>query len=122
MDFFTPIVNDPYTFGAIATTNALSDIYAMGARPGLALNLVGFPVKTLPMGMLDEILRGGATKLAEAGVRTPLPVELMLANNPDLRQTGEVIQSMAAEAGFDVKMHSIGQGGRRHVVYLGRRL
>ncbi len=68
VDYITPIVDDPFAFGAIAAANALSDIYAMGARPVLALNLVGFPVKTLPMGMLDEILRGGAAKLAEAGV------------------------------------------------------
>jgi len=68
VDYITPIVDDPFAFGAIAAANALSDIYAVGARPVLALNLVGFPVKTLPMSMLDEILRGGATKLAEAGV------------------------------------------------------
>ena len=52
--------------GAIAAANGLSDTYAMGARPVLALNLVGFPVKTLPLSMLDQILAGGATKLAEA--------------------------------------------------------
>ena len=68
VDYITPIVDDPFAFGAIAAANALSDIYAMGARPVLALNLVGYPIKTLPMGMLDEILRGGAAKLAEAGV------------------------------------------------------
>ncbi len=68
VDYITPIVDDPFAFGAIAAANALSDIYAMGARPVLALNLVGYPIKTLPMGMLDEILRGGAAKLTEAGV------------------------------------------------------
>ena len=68
VDYITPIVDDPFAFGAIAAANALSDIYAVGARPVLALNLVGFPVKTLPLGMLDEILAGGAAKLAEAGV------------------------------------------------------
>jgi selenide,water dikinase len=67
VDYITPVVDDPYTFGAIAAANALSDIYAMGARPILALNLVGYPVKTLPMSLLGEILRGGADKLAEAG-------------------------------------------------------
>jgi selenide,water dikinase len=67
VDYITPVVDDPFAFGAIAAANALSDLYAMGARPVLALNLVGFPVKTLPLGMLDEILRGGAAKLAEAG-------------------------------------------------------
>lgn len=68
VDTITPIVDDPFAFGAIAAANALSDIYAVGARPVLALNLVGFPVKTLPLSMLDEILAGGAAKLAEAGV------------------------------------------------------
>lgn len=68
VDYITPIVDDPFAFGAIAAANALSDIYAIGARPVLALNLVGFPVKTLPLSMLDEILAGGAAKLAEAGV------------------------------------------------------
>lgn len=67
VDYITPIVDDPYTFGAIAAANALSDIYAMGARPILALNLVGYPVKTLPMSILGEILRGGAEKVVEAG-------------------------------------------------------
>ncbi len=68
VDYITPIVDDPFAFGAIAAANALSDIYAVGARPVLALNLVGFPVKTLPLSMLNEILAGGAAKLAEAGV------------------------------------------------------
>lgn len=68
VDFFTPIVDDPYYFGAIAAANALSDIYAMGARPLLALNLVGFPEKDVPLSMLTEILRGGADKAREAGV------------------------------------------------------
>lgn len=67
VDYITPVVDDPYTFGAIAAANALSDVYAMGARPILALNLVGYPVKTLPMSLLGQILRGGADKLAEAG-------------------------------------------------------
>jgi selenide,water dikinase len=58
-DFFTPIVDDPYDFGRIAATNALSDVYAMGARPLFALNLVGFPRKLLAHGILDEVLRGG---------------------------------------------------------------
>jgi selenide,water dikinase len=69
VDFITPIVDDPFAFGAIAAANALSDIYAMGGRPVLALNLVGYPIKTMPIGVLHEILRGGATKLAEAGAK-----------------------------------------------------
>lgn len=67
VDFFTPVVDDPYDFGAIAAANALSDIYAMGARPLTALNLVAFP-KEGDVDVLAEILRGGAEKAAEAGV------------------------------------------------------
>jgi len=69
VDFFTPIVDDPFDFGAIAAANALSDVYAMGARPLTVLNLVAFPVGTLDLGVLAEILRGGATKIAESGAR-----------------------------------------------------
>ncbi|MDX6522508.1 MAG: selenide, water dikinase, partial [Gaiellales bacterium] len=67
IDFFTPLVDDPYTFGRIAATNAISDIYAMGARPAFALNVVAFP-KSLPMELLSEILRGGAEVAERAGV------------------------------------------------------
>lgn len=67
VDFFTPIVDDPYTFGAIAAANALSDVYAMGGRPLFALNIVGFPSKGLDRAILIEILRGGSDKVAEAG-------------------------------------------------------
>src|SRR5687767_4231020 len=67
-DFFTPIVDDPYAFGRIAATNALSDVYAMGARPVSALNLVAFPLETLGPDVLREILRGGSDVAAEAGV------------------------------------------------------
>jgi selenide,water dikinase len=67
-DFFTPIVDDPYTFGQIAVANALSDVYAMGGKPLTALNLVAFPIKTLSPSILKEILRGGLSKMDEAGV------------------------------------------------------
>ena len=67
VDFFTPIVDDPYWFGAIAAANALSDVYAMGGRPVTALNLVGFPVSKLDKRILADILRGGAEKCREAG-------------------------------------------------------
>lgn len=67
VDYFTPVVDDPYTFGQITAANALSDIYAMGARPLLVLNIIGFPVKLLPMDVLVEILKGGADKVKEAG-------------------------------------------------------
>ncbi len=66
LDFFPPIVDDPVDFGRIAAANALSDVYAMGADPFCALNLVGFPRSKLPMEVLGEILKGGAEKLAEA--------------------------------------------------------
>jgi selenide,water dikinase len=65
-DFFTPIVDDPYAFGAIAAANALSDLYAMGATPFLALNIVAMPVNLDPA-IVGEILRGGAAKVKEAG-------------------------------------------------------
>lgn len=68
VDFFTPVVDDPYTFGLIAAANALSDIYAMGAKPLFALNIVAFPSKTLPIEVLEDILRGGADKVREAGI------------------------------------------------------
>ncbi len=67
VDFFPPIVDDPFTFGEIAVANALSDVYAMGGRPLLALNIVGFPV-SLDKRILGEILKGGALKAKEAGV------------------------------------------------------
>ena len=69
-DFFTPIVDDPYEFGRISATNALSDIYAMGARPLFVLNLVGFPRTLLGDGILDEILRGGSDVTRAIGVPT----------------------------------------------------
>ncbi len=68
VDYFTPVVDDPRDFGAIAATNAMSDCYAMGVRPAIALNIVGFPVKTLPIYVLDAILQGGADQAKEAGV------------------------------------------------------
>ncbi len=68
VDFFTPIIDDPFIFGQIAAANALSDIYAMGGKPITALNIVGFPLGKLEIGILKEILRGGLNKLAEANV------------------------------------------------------
>jgi cysteine desulfurase len=67
VDFFTPVVDDPYYFGAIAAANALSDVYAMGAKPLFALNIVGFPDNRLPMQVLKDILRGASDKATEAG-------------------------------------------------------
>jgi len=67
VDFFAPIVDDPYLFGQIAAANALSDVYAMGGEPLTALNIVAFPVDALPIAVLSEILRGGQDKVHEAG-------------------------------------------------------
>jgi selenide,water dikinase len=67
VDFFAPIVDDPYLFGQVAAANALSDVYAMGGEPLTALNIVGFPSGKLPLEVLREILRGGQDKVHEAG-------------------------------------------------------
>jgi len=68
VDFFTPIVDDPYWFGQIAAANALSDVYAMGGTPKTAMNLVAFPVKDMDISILRRIIQGGVDKLTEAGV------------------------------------------------------
>ena len=67
-DFFMPMVDDPFDFGRIAATNALSDIYAMGGKPIFALAVLGMPINSMPTGMIREILRGGAAMAAEAGI------------------------------------------------------
>lgn len=67
IDFFTPVVDDPFTFGQIAAANALSDVYAMGGRPLTCLNLAGFPIDRLPLEVLAEILKGGAERVSAAG-------------------------------------------------------
>jgi selenide,water dikinase len=66
VDFFTPVVDDPYTFGAIAAANALSDVFAMGGQPITAMNIVAFP-RCLDIDILTQILRGGSHKVHEAG-------------------------------------------------------
>jgi selenide,water dikinase len=68
VDFFTPIVDDPYSFGQIAAANALSDVYAMGGMPKTAMNLVAFPVKEMHLDVLREVIQGGIDKLTEADV------------------------------------------------------
>lgn len=81
-DFFTPIVDDPFAYGQIAATNALSDIYAMGGRPLTALNLMGVPADLVPPRIINRILRGGAAKIKEANcvligghtIRNPEPI------------------------------------------------
>ena len=82
VDFFTPIVDDAFAYGRIAAANALSDVYAMGGRPLTALNLVGFPADRVPLNVVNRILRGGASTLAEAKcvlvgghtIRNPEPI------------------------------------------------
>ena len=82
VDFFTPIVDDPFCYGQIAATNAISDIYAMGGRPLTALNIMGIPTDLVPNEVIAEILRGGAAKAKEAGcviigghtIRNPEPI------------------------------------------------
>lgn len=70
LDYFTPIVDDPYMFGQIAAANALSDVYAMGGVPKTVMNIVGYPIKKLGADMLSDILRGAADKVKEAGAIT----------------------------------------------------
>ena len=67
VDFFTPIVDDPYTFGQIAAANSLSDVYAMGGKPISALSIVGFPNTGCDLDVLEKILQGGLAKMQEAG-------------------------------------------------------
>lgn len=67
VDFFAPVVDDPYDFGQVAAANALSDVYAMGGQPLTALNIVAFPTGELPLSVLTDILRGGQDKVHEAG-------------------------------------------------------
>lgn len=67
-DFFMPIVDDPFDFGRIAATNAISDVYAMGGTPIMALALVGMPINKLPLETIGEIIRGGESMCAEAGI------------------------------------------------------
>lgn len=68
VDYFTPVVDDAFDFGAVSAANSLSDLYAMGGEPISGLNIVGFPEKTLPLSVLEEIIRGGLSVAAEAGL------------------------------------------------------
>ena len=82
VDFFTPIVNDPFAYGQIAAANALSDVFAMGGRPLTALNIVGFPTEVVSARTINAILRGGLAKASETGctiigghsIRNPEPI------------------------------------------------
>ena len=73
-DFFMPMVDDPFDFGRIAATNALSDVYAMGGKPIFALAVLGMPINSMPTAMIREILRGGAAMAAEAGIPSPAAI------------------------------------------------
>ena len=72
VDFITPVVDSPRMFGEIAAANALSDAFAMGGRPLIALNIVGFPTSCEPVAVLEELLQGGAAKVLEAGSMSSL--------------------------------------------------
>ena len=76
VDFITPVVNDPYAFGAIAAANALSDVYALGARPVLALNVAGFATKTLPSAYSKALFAAGQTKCARPAPGSPAATRL----------------------------------------------
>ena len=92
VDFFTPIVDDPYTFGQIAAANSLSDVYAMGGEPKIALNIVGFP-NCLDPEILGEILAGGADKVKEAGAVLVGDIRYRMMNrNTDCAYQGLYIQ------------------------------
>ncbi len=105
LDFFTPLVDDPYDFGRIAAANALSDIYAMGAKPLFVLNLLGFPRALLDTGLAEEIIRGGSDVAREAGVPImgghsvddPEPKYGLVAVGEV--QVDELVTNAAAEAG-----------------------
>jgi selenide,water dikinase len=105
LDFFTPIVDDPYDWGRIAATNALSDVYAMGARPFLALNIVAWPVDDLPLEMLGQVLQGGIDVASKAGaavlgghtITDPEPKYGMVALG--LAEPGRIVRNATVPAG-----------------------
>ncbi len=105
VDFFTPIVDDPYLYGQIAATNSLSDVYAMGGRPVTAMNVVGMPVEILGHEVINEILRGGADKVKEAGcslagghsIKNPEPIYGLSVTG--LVHPGRMITNAGAEPG-----------------------
>ncbi len=110
VDFFTPVVDEPYDFGRIAAANALSDIYAMGGQPLMALNIVAFPMAELGPDVLGEILRGGAAAAAEAGCL------IAGGHSIDDREPkyGMVVSAVMAEA--DVITNAAGAPGDRLVL------
>ena len=103
VDFFTPIVNDPYRFGQIAAANALSDVYAMGGAPWSAMNIVCFPVKDMPGEILAEVLKGGHDKILEAGA--------VLAGGHSVEDT-ELKYGLAVSGTVDPERFSSNRGAR----------
>ncbi len=109
-DFFTPVVNDPYDWGRIAATNALSDIYAMGGTPVTTINIVGWPQETLPLNILTEVLRGGmdvasADGIAVTGghsIKAPEPFYGQAATG--LADPEKIMRNDAAEAGLPITL------------------
>lgn len=105
LDFFTPIVDDPYTYGQIAAANSLSDVYAMGGLPVTAMNIVGVPLEHLSLEDVNQILKGGADKVAEAGcvlagghtVQNPEPLYGLSVTG--LVHPGQLITNSGAAAG-----------------------
>ncbi|MCF8223557.1 MAG: selenide, water dikinase SelD [Bacteroidales bacterium] len=117
LDFFTPVVDNPYHFGAIAASNALSDIYAMGAKPLFALNIVGFPEDTLPLEVLKQILQGASDKAAEAGIpilgghtiEDPEPKFGLVVSG--ITHPGKILRNSGAEPGDSIILtKAIGTG------------
>ena len=100
VDFFTPIVDDPYMFGQIAAANSLSDVWAMGGEPAVALNIVGFP-NCLDPAILGDILAGGADKVKEAGAVLDIRYRMMNRNTvsayPDSFTRIRSLRTMAAD-------------------------
>ena len=105
VDFFTPIVDDPFTYGQIAATNSLSDVYAMGGRPVTAMAIVGMPVDVVDVDVINEILRGGAEKAKQAkcamsgghSIKNPEPIYGLSCTG--LVHPDRVITNASAEAG-----------------------
>lgn len=109
-DFFTPVVDDPYDWGRIAAANALSDIYAMGGTPVVAINLVGWPREVLPMELMTEVLRGGLDVGAQAAcpvigghtIDDPEPKYGMAVTG--VAEPGRLLRNDAAEPGLPITL------------------
>src|SRR5437667_1471553 len=110
VDFFSPIVDDAFTYGQISAANSLSDVYAMGGRPKTALSLVGFPTKDIDFTILGDIMRGGVDKLNEAGVA-------LLGGHSvrdDEIKFGYAVTGIVEKK--DIKQNSAGRAGNRIIL------